>query len=119
MPVAGHEASLSQCFSSLLDNAVKFVKPGERARVRVWSERNDGMVRVNVEDNGIGIGSEHYGRIFDMFQRLHPAGVYEGNGIGLTIVRQAVERMGGTVGVESSPGKGSRFWVELPAGGGS
>jgi PAS domain S-box-containing protein len=117
LPVVGHEASLSQCFSNLLDNAVKFVKPGVRPKVRVWTERHDGVVRANIEDNGIGIASEHFDRIFDMFQRLHSPGVYEGTGIGLTIVRQAVERMGGTVGVQSAPGKGSRFWLDLPADG--
>jgi signal transduction histidine kinase len=66
-----------------------------------------------VEDNGIGIDKEGQKRIFRMFQRLNPAANFEGTGIGLTIVRKAVDRMGGTVGVESEPGMGSVFWIEL------
>jgi signal transduction histidine kinase len=71
------------------------------------------LVRINVQDNGIGIAPEQRERVFGMFQRIHPASDYEGTGIGLTIVRRAAERMGGRVGFESEPGKGSTFWVEL------
>jgi signal transduction histidine kinase len=71
------------------------------------------MIRIWFEDNGIGIPMEVQARMFMMFQRLNPPEQYEGTGIGLTIVRKAVERMGGKVGVESEPGKGSRFWIEL------
>lgn len=116
LKVRGHDASLSQCLSNLLDNAVKFVRPGARPRVRIWTEWRNGLVRVWVEDNGIGIPKKHHQRIFGMFQRLHTMEEYQGTGIGLTIVRKAVERMGGEAGVESEPGKGSRFWLELPAG---
>ncbi len=64
-----------------------------------------------MEDNGIGIPATAQARIFDMFQRANRD--YEGTGIGLAVVRKVVERMGGSVGVESEVGKGSRFWVEL------
>jgi len=70
------------------------------------------LVRVWVEDNGIGIAPEHQQRIFRLFMRLH-GDAYSGTGIGLTIAQKALERMGGTVGVESAPGQGSRFWFEL------
>ena len=83
--------------------------------IRVWSERKDEAVRLSVEDNGIGISEQGQKSIFAMFQRLNPATEFEGTGIGLTIVRKAVERMGGRVGVESSVGNGSRFWIELKA----
>jgi signal transduction histidine kinase len=69
------------------------------------------MVRIWVADNGIGIAQRHLEKIFGMFQRLDPQ--YEGTGIGLSIVRKAAERMGGQAGVESQPGKGSRFWLAL------
>src|SRR6185369_10906346 len=71
-------------------------------------------VRLWIEDSGIGIRPEYHERIFRMFERLHGGDAYPGTGIGLAIVRKGVERMGGVVGVESHPGEGSRFWVELP-----
>jgi signal transduction histidine kinase len=72
------------------------------------------LVRLWVEDNGIGIALEHLPKLFGVFQRLHGKQDYAGTGLGLAIVRKGVERMGGRVGVESEPGKGSRFWIELP-----
>jgi signal transduction histidine kinase len=71
------------------------------------------MVRLWVEDNGIGIAPENLERIFGAFARLHGKQDYPGTGLGLTIVRKGAERMGGRAGVESELGKGSRFWVEL------
>jgi signal transduction histidine kinase len=112
--VVGNEAALTQCFSNLLGNAVKFVKPGEKALVRVRAERLDGWVRLWVEDDGIGISKEMLPRVFDMFSRGSSRAA--GTGIGLALVRNVVGRMGGRLGVESELGKGSRFWVELKAG---
>lgn len=66
-----------------------------------------------VEDNGIGIAPQYLERIFGAFERLHGKHAYPGTGLGLAIVRKGGERMGGVAGVESEPGKGSRFWVEL------
>jgi signal transduction histidine kinase len=71
-------------------------------------------VRIWVEDNGIGIPKAAQQRIFDMFQRLHREDEYPGTGMGLTIVRKVAQRMGGAVFLESEPGRGSRFCVELP-----
>jgi signal transduction histidine kinase len=114
LPMVGHEASLTQCISNLLSNAVKFVERGVTPRVRIYSEALDNDARLWFEDNGVGIARESQERLFCMFQRLHRADQYEGTGIGLAIVRKAVERMNGQVGVQSEPGKGSRFWVQLP-----
>ncbi len=117
--VMGNEAALTQCFSNLLGNAVKFAKPGSKARIRIRAEHSPGSpepgakaVRIWVEDDGIGIPKDAQERIFAMFQRLDPT--REGTGIGLAIVRKVVERMGGKVGVESELDHGSRFWVDLP-----
>lgn len=112
--VRGHEVPLTQCVSNLLGNAVKFVKPGEEPKVRVWTEHRYQFVRLWIEDEGIGIAPEDRERIFQIFSRVHHEKAYEGTGIGLSIVRKAIERMGGRVGVESELGKGSRFWIELP-----
>lgn len=113
--VIGHEPSLSQIFSNLLNNATKFVAPGTTPRVRIRSEQRNGDVRLWIEDNGIGIKPEYQHRLFNIFERIHPEKQYEGTGIGLAIVRKAAERMGGKVGVESDGINGSRFWIQLPA----
>lgn len=121
--VLGNEPALLHCLNNLLENGAKFVAVGVRPRVRIWAESlpprpcpqpgepPDLLVRLWVEDNGIGIAPEHQARIFEVFQRLDPS--YPGTGVGLAIVRKAAERMGGRVGVESELGKGSRFWMEL------
>ncbi|MES1167326.1 MAG: ATP-binding protein, partial [Pseudomonadota bacterium] len=77
-------------------------------------ERPGDIVRIWVEDNGIGIALESQERIFQVFQRLHTT-AYAGTGIGLALVRKGMERMGGRSGLSSAPGRGSRFWIELPA----
>jgi len=112
--VLGHETMLRQVLVNLIGNAVKFVT-GKPPTVRIWAEEaRAGMVRVWVEDNGIGIPAEFQERIFQVFQRLHTSKDYAGTGIGLAIVKKGAERMGGRVGVESNPGAGSKFWIELP-----
>ena len=110
----GNRTLLAQVFSNLVSNAVKFVAPEVKPRVRIRADLNGERVRVWVEDNGIGIAPEYHERIFRVFERLNPGNGYPGTGIGLAIVRRAMERMGGRCGVESAPGKGSRFWIELP-----
>jgi signal transduction histidine kinase len=139
-PVKANAAVLNQVLSNLISNALKFVRPETTPHLRICAEETtsrvgstgpqsgkvplldaqlsalDGkFVRLWIEDNGIGIAPEYHERIFRMFERLHAAGLYPGTGIGLAIVRKGVERMGGRVGVESVEGRGSRFWLELPA----
>jgi PAS domain S-box-containing protein len=115
--VFGHSVTLVQIFANLIGNAVKFVPPSKTPVVSVFTELEKDVVRVWVEDNGIGIAPEHQGKIFDLFVRLHGNTSYSGTGVGLAIVQKGAERMGGRAGVISEPGKGSRFWVELPAAG--
>ena len=112
--VLAAEAPLTQSISNLLNNAVKFVAKGTVPRVRIWGETDAAGVRIWFEDNGIGIAPEYQARIFGMFERIPSGNDYEGTGVGLAIVRKAVERMGGRVGVESALGKGSKFWILLP-----
>ena len=109
--VLANEAGLTQCFSNLIGNAVKFVEPGKVPQVNLSAERRGDYVRVWVKDNGIGIRPEYHEKVWQMFQRLNTT--YQGTGIGLALVRKVVERMRGRVGLESDPGQGSAFWVEL------
>jgi len=113
--VLANAPTLHLVMVNLLTNALKFVAPGVQPSVRVFSESRGDRVRLWVEDNGIGIESGDLGKVFGMFERLHPARDYPGTGMGLAITKKAVQRMGGELGVESEVGKGSRFWVELPA----
>jgi signal transduction histidine kinase len=104
---------LQQVLSNLVGNAVKFVPPGVAPEIRISAEMRDGRRRLWVEDNGIGVAPEHRERIYRVFERLHGGDTYPGTGIGLAIVRRGMERMDGQTGVESTPGGGSRFWIEL------
>jgi PAS domain S-box-containing protein len=120
--VVGNRLILMQVITNLIVNALKFVAPQQQPRIHIWAESISGSsssgqgvpcIRLWVEDNGIGIDPKHQTRIFGVFERLHGIETYPGTGIGLAIVRKGVERMGGRVGVESQPGQGSRFWIEL------
>jgi PAS domain S-box-containing protein len=99
----------------LLSNALKFVQPGVIPDVSLRTDRRDGFVRVSVHDNGIGIPAEYHGVIFGLCERLNPSESYQGTGMGLSIVGKAAERLHAKIGLESEVGKGSLFWVDLPA----
>jgi two-component system, sensor histidine kinase and response regulator len=113
--VKAHRTSLVQAVVNLISNANKFTAPGCRPVVTLRAEARAGRRRLWVEDSGIGIAAEDQDRIFRPFERLHRQAEYYGHGMGLAIVQRAVERVGGTVGVESTVGQGSRFWLELPS----
>ncbi len=112
-PVNAHNEQMVQVLLNLLDNAVNYTSKG-RVVLRAFSR--DGLARVEVEDTGIGIPSEHLDRIFERFYRVEKARSREsgGTGLGLSIVRHIVESHGGKVGVESELNKGTTFWFTLP-----
>jgi PAS domain S-box-containing protein len=112
--VIGHKSTLVQVIGNLVSNACKFVDPGIKPRIQISTETNGQFLRLSIQDNGIGIPPEFQARIFRVFERLHGVETYPGTGIGLAIVRKALERMGGRVGVRSAPNEGSHFWIELP-----
>ena len=107
------EVRLVQIFSNLISNALKFTNGGA-PRVTVACEDQKRYYRFAVSDDGIGIAEEHFGRIFEIFKRLHTREAYPGTGAGLTIVKKIVESNGGQIGVESAPGVGSTFWFTVP-----
>ncbi|HRF72093.1 MAG TPA: transporter substrate-binding domain-containing protein [Accumulibacter sp.] len=99
---------------NLLDNAIKFSLDARPAVIRISCTRNGNAVEIEIADNGIGFDMRFHNRIFDIFQRLQRAEDYPGTGIGLAIVRKALDRMGGSIRAESEAGKGARFRVTLP-----
>jgi PAS domain S-box-containing protein len=116
LPVVAADANqLCDLFQNLIENAIKY-RGDKPPRVHV-SARRQGMEWVfSVRDNGIGIAQEHHERIFDMFQRLHVQEEIPGTGIGLTLCKRIVERHGGKIWIESTPGEGSLISFTLPVG---
>ena len=105
-----------QLLQNLLGNALKFHRPGDPPVVTVTGRAlpDGGRVEVTVSDNGIGFDEKYLDRIFNVFQRLHRRGEYDGTGMGLAIVRKIVDQHGGTVAARSRPGEGATFVVTLP-----
>ncbi|GAB5602662.1 hypothetical protein FJNA_11870 [Thermus sp. FJN-A] len=111
--VLGHKEALVQVLANLLDNAFKFRAPDREPEVRVFAEEAGEWVRVHVADNGPGIPEPDLERIFHPLVRLEGVGTRPGMGLGLALVRRAVEKMGGRVYARSTPGQGSEFLLEL------
>ncbi|GEM_PF-1805120 len=105
---------LGQIFVNLIDNALTYRRDEVTPYISINCTVDNHASLISVADNGIGIEAKHYGKIFHIFQRLHSYEEYSGTGIGLAVVKKAVELMGGQVWVESVVGQGSTFWVKLP-----
>ena len=105
---------MRQLLQNLIGNGLKYHREDEAPVVKVHGEVLDVMCKIIVEDNGIGFDEKHVSRIFEVFQRLHGSSEYEGTGIGLALCRKIVERHGGSITAESSPGQGATFIATLP-----
>jgi signal transduction histidine kinase len=114
--VLGNKVQLVQLFQNLLSNAVKYSKDGVHPVVEISARRENGLWRFCVADNGIGIDAKYHSQIFGIFKQLH-RGERGGAGVGLAISKRIVEQHGGSIAVESEPGKGSRFYFTLQAAG--
>lgn len=114
LPVNGEYARLSQIFTNLIGNAIKYTPP--QGEVRVWAERRGVVIRVGVQDNGLGISPEDQAHIFERFYRVRRPETesIDGTGLGLAIVKSLVEAHHGKIRVESYLGQGSTFHVTLP-----
>ena len=111
--VMGRQTWVAEVWTNYLSNAIKY--GGRPPYVELGADAEDGSVRLWVRDNGEGLTPEEQARLFAPFERLHHVRA-EGHGLGLSIVRRIVEKLGGEVGVESVPGEGSTFFFTLPAG---
>lgn len=107
--VTGDETQLAQLLQNLLSNAIKFQPPGQEPEIIV--DQQDGVLRV--ADNGIGMETDKADP-FEVFRRQHPAHLYPGTGMGLAICRRIVQRHGGTIAIDSAPGRGTIFRISLP-----
>ena len=111
--VPADAGQLAQVFQNLIGNALKF--HGDRPpRIHIGAKRSNGSWQFYVEDNGIGIDKQYGELVFQMFQRLHERGRYDGSGIGLSIAKKIVERHGGRIWFESEADKGSTFYFTMP-----
>ena len=111
--VLGEESHFLQLFQNLISNALKY-RGQLPPRVHISAERQDGLWRIAVQDNGVGIAPEYHKKIFGVFKRLHGRNV-AGTGIGLAICQRVVERYGGRIWVESEVDHGATFYFTLPA----
>lgn len=109
----GDYGQLVQLLQNLVGNAIKF-HGDEPPKIHVGAAQDRGGWRITVRDNGIGIDAQYFERIFVIFQRLHARETYPGTGIGLAICKKIVERHGGKIWVESTPGSGSTISFTLP-----
>lgn len=112
--VVADAQGLGQALKNYLDNAVKFTREVQQPRIEIGSEETLNRCVLWVRDNGVGFDMKYQERIFDIFQRLHRSEDYPGTGVGLAIVRKAMERMGGRAWGESEPGRGATFYLEIP-----
>ncbi len=112
--IEGKPTQIRQLFQNLVDNGLKFSE-AETPRVEIRGETREDEAHLEIEDNGIGFDEDNADRIFQVFQRLHERGAYEGTGAGLAIVDKIVQHHDGTIEVDSEPGRGTLISLTLPA----
>lgn len=110
----GDRNQISQVFSNLIDNALKYLDPDRPGEIGVSGTLEDDQVVYRVHDNGIGISAENHDKVFEIFHRLHPEDSAAGEGLGLAIVSRMIQRHNGSVRVESQPSRGTTFYLYLP-----
>jgi PAS domain S-box-containing protein len=114
-PICSDPSQVHQLLQNLITNGLKFHRHGVPPKITINAHRiKKNMVRIEVNDNGIGIDKQYHEEVFTMFKRLHSRTEYEGTGIGLAVCKKIVSRHGGEIGVNSTPGQGTTFWFTLP-----
>ena len=105
---------LRQILFDLINNGFKFNEANIKQVEVGWQQATDKEIEIFVRDNGIGIDPQYQGQIFDIFKRLHTQSEYDGTGIGLAVVKKAVQKISGKLRLESAVGEGSTFYINLP-----
>jgi light-regulated signal transduction histidine kinase (bacteriophytochrome) len=114
--IQANTTQIRQLLQNLVGNGIKYRAKDVKPHIIIRAKHTDnGEIRVEVQDNGIGIEEKYFEDIFKMFRRLHSRSEFEGTGIGLSICKKIVEKHNGKIGVESKPGNGATFWFSLPA----
>ncbi len=115
-PVVGDPTHLRRLFENLVGNSIKYAVPDKPPKVWITARQSeDGDVIVNIADNGMGFDQKYAEQIFQPFQRLHGRSDYTGSGLGLALCSRIVERLGGSIVAQSSPGEGTTITVRLPS----
>jgi light-regulated signal transduction histidine kinase (bacteriophytochrome) len=114
--VEGDPTLIKMALTSLLSNAVKFTRTKDHATIRIRPVETDGQIGLAVEDNGVGFKMAYAGKLFGLFQRLHRADEFEGNGAGLALVQRIAHKHGGKVWAEAEPDRGATFYLTLGSG---
>jgi signal transduction histidine kinase len=114
-PALGDRALIRQVLKNIFENAVKFTAARETARIEAGARGEGNETVYYVKDNGVGFDMSYHDKLFDVFQRLHSPGKYEGSGIGLSIVQRIIQRHGGRIWAEGEVDKGATFYFTLPA----
>jgi light-regulated signal transduction histidine kinase (bacteriophytochrome) len=115
LPAVRADASqLAMVFQNLIGNSLKYRAPDRPPEIAISAAPGEEGIEFTVEDNGIGFEPRYAERIFVIFQRLHTRETYPGTGIGLSIVKKVIERLGGRIRAEGRPGEGARFRFVLP-----
>ncbi|MEL6926779.1 MAG: ATP-binding protein [Bacteroidota bacterium] len=113
--IKANPVALRQVFQHLLENAIKFQRPGASIEVQVSCQQVDGFHQFCIEDNGIGIPKAYQEKIFLIFQQLHQKNEYDGNGMGLALCKKIIEMHKGKIWLQSEPNAGTKFYFSLPA----
>jgi light-regulated signal transduction histidine kinase (bacteriophytochrome) len=113
--IEADEATVTDAVQRLLENSIKFGRPGTPVEVTIRAERTGAEVVIAIEDNGIGVEEPYWEKCFGMFKRLHSQSEFPGEGVGLAFARKAVEKNGGRIWMEANEGPGITVKIALPA----